>query len=254
MIALPCPPIHDIKRVSVRSHTHLSHTEANLYVAGCFAYFTVLAIHGLTTCTRVWSDCPSSRQCKPKHALSFSSTECVVRFLLTYSEQHALLLPGRIPGYSRSDIQLLPSSSTKRAIWRVYYAATEAKGSIHSVAYSTFCDLWRTLLPSIIIMKPQTDLCWQCQQNSTAIARTSNSPEADKMTAINDALEHLRVVKMERAYYKSVCEECRASVHAHFVTNGKFTAPAPGCKIPCNTNPIKVHYSFDYAQQVTKSL
>ena len=96
---------------------------------------------------------------------------------------------------------LLPSSSTKRAIWR---AATEAKGSIHAVAYSTFCYLWRTLLPSIIVMKPRTDPSWQYQQNSTAIARTSNSAEADKMTAINDALEHLQVVKMERAYYDCV--------------------------------------------------
>ena len=42
---------------------------------------------------------------KPKHALSFASTEYVVRFLHTYAEQHDLLLPGRIPGYSRSDIQ-----------------------------------------------------------------------------------------------------------------------------------------------------
>ena len=60
--------------------------------------------------------------------------------------------------------------------------------------------------------------------------------EADKTTAINDALEHFRVVRMERAYYKSVCEECRERMHAHFVTNGEFTLPAPGCKIPCNTN------------------
>ena len=44
---------------------------------------------------------------KPKHALSYASTEYVARFLHTYP---ALLLPGRIPGYNRSDIQLLPSS------------------------------------------------------------------------------------------------------------------------------------------------
>ena len=38
-------------RVSVRSHTHLSCTEASLCIAGCFAYFTVLTVYGLTTCT-----------------------------------------------------------------------------------------------------------------------------------------------------------------------------------------------------------
>ena len=52
----------------------------------------------------------------PAHALSLSSTEFVVRFVLNYTEQNALLLPGRVPGYSRSDIKLLPSSVSKRAI------------------------------------------------------------------------------------------------------------------------------------------
>ena len=43
---------------------------------------------------------------KPQHALSFSSTEYVVRFLLNYTEQNGLLLPGRVPGYSRTDSYL----------------------------------------------------------------------------------------------------------------------------------------------------
>ena len=86
-------------------------------------------------------------QRKPKHALSFSSTEYVVRFLLMYSEEHSLLLPGTIPGYKRDDIQLLPSSTTKRAVWRVYCSAAEVVSMVHVVAYSTFY-LWRTLVPS----------------------------------------------------------------------------------------------------------
>ena len=68
---------------------------------------------------------------RPRHALSFNSTEHVVRFLHIYAEEHAMLLPGRIPGYPRTDIQLLPSSLSKRAIWRVYYeAAQQATTSI----------------------------------------------------------------------------------------------------------------------------
>ena len=138
-------------------------------------------------------------QRKPKHALSFSSTEYVVRFLLTYSEEHSLLLPGRIPGYKRSDIQLLPSSMTKRAVWRVYCSAAEAVSMVQVVAYSIFCYLWRTLVPSIVVLKPQSD-----QQNSALIVRTANSSEAEKSTAISGALEHLRIVKLERSYYNSV--------------------------------------------------
>ena len=45
---------------------------------------------------------------KPKYALLYTSTEFVVHFLYSYAEQHALLLPERIPGYNRTDIQLLP--------------------------------------------------------------------------------------------------------------------------------------------------
>ena len=91
---------------------------------------------------------------KPSNALSYSSTEVVVRFLFSYTEQHALQLPGRIPGYSRSDIQLLPSSVSKRTVWRVYHEATEVVDTVHAVAYTTFCLLWRTLVPSIVVMKP----------------------------------------------------------------------------------------------------
>ena len=41
----------------------------------------------------------------PKHALKLRDVEYIVRFLLSYAEQHALLLPGRVPGYARDDIQ-----------------------------------------------------------------------------------------------------------------------------------------------------
>jgi hypothetical protein len=140
---------------------------------------------------------------KPKHALPFSSIEYVVRFLFNYAEQHALLLPGRVPGYSRSDIQLLPSSASKRAIWRVYRDAAEEEGTVHPVAYTTFCYLWRTLMPSIVVMKPRSDLCWQCQQNSARIVRTANCPHEVKLTAISDALEHLRNVKTSSSVHSS---------------------------------------------------
>ena len=113
----------------------------------------------------------------PKHSLSLQSIEYIIRFLLSYAEQNALLLPGRIPGYSRSDIKLLPSSVSKRGIWRVYHSAAELDEGIHAVAYTTFCRLWRSLLPSVIIMKPMSDLCWTCHQNSAAILCAANRSE-----------------------------------------------------------------------------
>ena len=183
---------------------------------------------------------------KPKHALSFESIEHVVHFLYMYAEQHAILLPGRVPGYSRSDVQLLPSSQSKRTIWRAYHLAAEGNSAVHAVAYSMFCYLWRTLVPSILVMKPRSDLCWQCQQYSAAIVRSCNSTEAEKTSTISEALEHLRIVKLERSKYKAVCEECKQSVQAHF----GHRISLPHSEIPANSNEISVHYSFDYAQQV----
>ena len=132
----------------------------------------------------------------PNHTLPLKSTEYVVQFLLNYSEENALLLPGRVPGYSRSDLKLLPSSVSKRGIWRIYHSAASLEDNIHAVAYSIFCRAWRNLLPSIISMKPMSDLCWQCQQNSTAIMRSSNLPETEKSVALLNAEEYLDYCKL----------------------------------------------------------
>ncbi len=89
-----------------------------------------------------------------------------------------MLLPGRIPGYKNSDVKLLPSHTTKHAIWELYLRS--AAGLLKQVAYSTFTQLWRQLLPNVLVMKPMSDLCWICQKNSTAIMRAVNKPEEAK--------------------------------------------------------------------------
>ena len=35
-------------------------------------------------------------------------------FLANHAKEHAILLPGRIPGHKRDDMQLLPSSTTRK--------------------------------------------------------------------------------------------------------------------------------------------
>ena len=83
------------------------------------------------------------------------------------SSMHALLLPGRIPGYSRDDLQLLLSSTSKRAVLKVCHDAAKAEGTIHPVAYLTFCYLWQTLMPSVIVMKPRS-----CRTFAGSVSRT----------------------------------------------------------------------------------
>ena len=91
-------------------------------------------------------------------------------------DSNAMLLPGRAPGYKDTDVKLLPSSTTKNSIWKQYLQAA-ANSSMRALAYPTFTQLWRQLLPHILVMKPMSDLCWVCQQNSTAIMHSANHPE-----------------------------------------------------------------------------
>ena len=50
----------------------------------------------------------------PSNTLTFRETENLVKFVRSYAASNAILLPGRIPGYKRDDLQLLPSSTTKK--------------------------------------------------------------------------------------------------------------------------------------------
>ena len=39
---------------------------------------------------------------------------------IQYSEHHALVLSGRVPGFKRDDVKLLPSAETKAKVYGVY--------------------------------------------------------------------------------------------------------------------------------------
>ena len=50
----------------------------------------------------------------PKHALKLDEVKLLVTFLHNYAEKNAILLPGRIPGYKRDDLQLLHQTPQRR--------------------------------------------------------------------------------------------------------------------------------------------
>ena len=51
---------------------------------------------------------------RPHNALTFDDITSIVNFVQNYAEQHAILLPGRVPQYKRDDIKLLPCNETKK--------------------------------------------------------------------------------------------------------------------------------------------
>ena len=105
--------------------------------------------------------------------------EEVVKFILQYAEANTILLPGRIPGYKRDNIEILPSSTTKRAVWEIY-EETATTYSMSQVSYPTWCRCWSHFARHVVVGRPMSDLCLVCQQNSTAIVRSANLSEEEK--------------------------------------------------------------------------
>ena len=55
----------------------------------------------------------------PWNSLSLSSIQHVISFWVNYTEENGLVFPGRIPGYTSTDLKLIPSSKSKKAIWTI---------------------------------------------------------------------------------------------------------------------------------------
>ena len=55
-----------------------------------------------------------SSKCLPHNYPSIEVIFDFKQFFINYAEENATLLPGRIPGYKRDDIKLLPSNRSKR--------------------------------------------------------------------------------------------------------------------------------------------
>ena len=76
-------------------------------------------------------------------------------------------------------MQLLPSSTSKRIVYTEYVRAN-ATTTFRLASETTFYSMWRRYLPHIVITKPMTDLCWQCQKNSSAIVKSMSTPLANQ--------------------------------------------------------------------------
>lgn len=116
-------------------------------------------------------------------------------------------------------------------------------------------------------MKPMSDLCWVCQQNSAAIMRAANTPEAVKsevssktvlckvlkkliIQTVKKAQAHLDRAVKARSYYKGQIDKAKAGVKTTFTIDGTLTIPpvTAGLK-PMTHKRLTMHFSFDMAQQ-----
>ena len=87
-------------------------------------------------------------------AHSFEDIQRAVAFVSQYAEHHALVLPGRVPGFKRDDVKLLPSAETKAKVYGVYAATMKDSGMIIKTTYMH--------LQHEILINTQYFLCVTC--------------------------------------------------------------------------------------------
>ncbi|KAL8574754.1 hypothetical protein ACOMHN_035871 [Nucella lapillus] len=147
-------------------------------------------------------------------SLKYQDTEAVKKFICHYAEDHAVSLLGRVPGFKREDIRLLPSAIPKSGIYR-QYADHANQAGLRVVGASTFRQLWLELCPYIVVAKPMTDLCWRCQRNNGRIFRGTFITDEEKNELILEQQRHLSQVNGERQLYQQMTAEAKEVVQQH---------------------------------------
>ena len=140
----------------------------------------------------------------PKHAMKFDEITRVVDFIKRYADIYAVPLPGRLPKHHDYRVMKLPSDVSKATVYRDYVTASKAlqdTGEVRIILYRQLRRLWQELVPFMTTMKPSGDLCFVCQENVTAIMRSTNLPEDEKSENLKSAEEHLIIAKDERRAY-----------------------------------------------------
>ena len=64
---------------------------------------------------------------QPSNCFDVKTLNGTVTFIQWYSEQNAMIIPGRIPAYKNNRITILPSSQTKKYVYDHYKLVTEQK-------------------------------------------------------------------------------------------------------------------------------
>ena len=140
---------------------------------------------------------------RPHNRFSHEVTEKVVKYITNFTEVHGICLPGRIPGFSQSNIKLLPSHETKASVYRQdVESITSLDPEEVNVGYHKFCQLWRQLVPFIKVVKPMKDLCWYCQQSNSLIIKAANKRKDKLNEALKRVQDHIHEVQAARDVYR----------------------------------------------------
>ena len=71
---------------------------------------------------------------------------------------------------------------------------------------------------------------------------------------IDEAKDHLQLVKDERCAYRNACKSARQNFKNAFTIDGVCQSPVPDSMVQPLSNKTVMHYSFNMAQQVNRHL
>lgn len=131
----------------------------------------------------------------------------VVTFIQSFAEKYAIPLPGRMPGFKNFDVLKLPTEMNKTFVHNEYIKKCCSHNEELRVGNRSFRNLWNTYCPYITTMKPATDLCEQCRENTSILSRAANVDTDEKLEKYQKAMAHLTKAREQREFYQNWCKK-----------------------------------------------
>lgn len=122
----------------------------------------------------------------------------VVSFIKNFAAHWAVPLPGWLPQCKNYKVMKLPTNITKIAVYRRYIESVE-KQPENKISERLFYQLWHDTCPYIETLRPSSDLCDTCRENSIHISSAKNADQREER--LNNALHHLQRAKGQRTFY-----------------------------------------------------
>lgn len=177
---------------------------------------------------------------KAPNAIKFDEILNVVQYLQNYATQNGIPQPAGPRGGGPEPQVYLPCSDTKEAIHKQYTEDCGMTG-LRALGLASFKDVWLKCTPHIKISNPRTDVCHLCEKHRNAIIREAFG-DAEKLEATINFPDHLQMAAREkRAYQEAVADS---------VTELQNITRGYGPVDPCSKPYTKVHYTFDFSQQM----
>ncbi|KAK3082426.1 hypothetical protein FSP39_014609 [Pinctada imbricata] len=181
---------------------------------------------------------------RPHHALSFEDVKSIVKFIVSYADDEGLPLPA-VPHANDGDAPiLLPASTTKCGMHEKYKEGCLQIGD-RAAGLSVFKNVWQSCVPHIQISTPRTDVCATCEKLRSRVV--SAVTEREKIDALQSFQEHVQIAQDEHKVYIEMVKLARDE----FNSSG-LQLPLGTCIAgPCCNDAFNVHYTFDFAQNIT---